>query len=1627
MADEESLLELGELEAKFIANGKSYGYSKDALRSYVELRLADVEARRTRKEEQVKIKQELDDDTRRRESSNEYDAGDERARSSWRGPRLDIPKYYGSGKQSVVQYLELFEEIAEQCRFETSEWLLRLRIAVAGSKLERSCLGCRSYQEAKRELLVAHGSTPEKAWKMVTNTQQQPDESFHQFVTRVGRAVKLWSRLTTEDGESDEESMSGMSVTPLGAIQEALVKQVVLDASCAELRAFLLERKGYQLSLALFQDAGMSFQEAHGRKVKRPLPARGLAPVSATTQCMQIATHDMTRKITDMSLDERIRFAQMEKLCWNCLKVGHRANRCFSTMRCSTCGKKHNTLMHQPAAQAPSNVRTEDISLATYECGPASQVRLMTGVGRVQSSTKASRVRVFLDTGAQASFISGELVNAIKPELISKELVKVKAFGAEPVWEEMERYKVTIAGKTKPITITAWRKEKLDMEYDLIPAEEVARWQGKGVTLSDTPSGDVPKAVHLLIGADHCNDIIRSKSEIQGESVWNTEIGWILSGPVKMAQDVKSVSVHCVELERLWKMEEVPDTAGRLPDFPLERSADGYQVGLLWRTERRPPDNLPQAMATAQALLKKLERQGTRAAYDKVLLTEYRKLDAIEKEMKPDSPGYYLPHHAVFKHDSTTTKTRVVFNASASMEPGVSLNDLVDPGPSLLPDLAGLLLRLREYPCALQADIRKAFFMIGMREEDRPYLRFVWPEAEGEEMCIWRLKKLPFGVNCSPFILNAVLRCHLESVSESVSESESDIIKLLLRSFYVDDFITSVPKSSDAHNLQKCSVDILQGAGMELRKWRGNTIVCDAEAGTKVLGMVWDTDTDALSVAAVEEVNSSTGMFTRRVLLKCVASVFDPLGLVCPSVVRGKMLLQECWKLGGGWDDQLPDALSMQCAQWWGAMSDVSKVHLPRWVGCYDDSSVTLHVFADASEKAYGCCLYVVSGVLSSLLYAKAKVAPVSPPTIARLELQAVHLASKVLQFVVSQLRINVGRIVGWTDSLTTWHWLMSPSYKWKTYVANRVNAIQDVAKELDVEWRHVPGVSNPADLASRGVPPGELTEFWKQGPEWLVREEQWPEPKSLGSTLEAVAEARVSAVQVEAETPINWKWERFSEWRRARGVVLRILTLIHKEKTRAELYPLAEAVMYRRIQAECFPEELSALKAGQPLLKNSKLCKMAPFLDQAGVLRVGGQLQESPLPYESQHPVLLGKHHLTTLLLEYVHRQRMHQGVEGVLAHVRSQWWIVGVRRQLRNITERCVTCRWFRAQAATESTAPLPEDRATFSKPFGLTGVDHAGPLFVRTENGEKKVWITLFVCGSTRAVHIEVVSSLSTDAFLLAFRRFVARRGMPSRVRSDNATTFKSASEKIDVVWVFNPPAAPWHGGFYERLVGAVKSPLKKVLGKASLYLDELVTVLVEIEGLVNSRPLTCVSTDLNDEAPLTPAMMLGEVFSSEIPANDQSLSVVQLNARFKYVQQVQQHLKQRWYAEYLTSLRHHHQSKSAPVKAGDVVLVADNQKKRHLWRMGRIVEVYPGKDGKCRVARVRVGQSTMLRAFQCLVPLEVRPREDSPVCPSVVVPIADPVASDDTVSSALAKVGDVSRRSARTVKPITRLNL
>ena len=204
----------------------------------------------------------------------------------------------------------------------------------------------------------------------------------------------------------------------------------------------------------------------------------------------------------------------------------------------------------------------------------------------------------------------------------------------------------------------------------------------------------------------------------------------------------------------------------------------------------------------------------------------------------------------------------------------------------------------------------------------------------------------------------------------------------------------------------------------------------------------------------------------------------------------------------------------------------------------------------------------------------------------------------------------------------------------------------------------------------------------------------------------------------------------------------------------------------------------------------------------------------------------------------------RMHQGVEGCIAVLRRRFAILACRRLLRRIKMKCTTCRRFDALPANELSPPLPEDRVSLRKPFEAVGVDHAGPLLIRDGDGNRKAWILLFVCASSRAVYLQLTPSTSSDDFLLVYRRFVARFGKPLLIRSDNGPGFAAAAQLIAIDWKFNPPSAPWHGGFYKRLVAVIKAPLKRVLGQALLKWEEMATLLAEVEFLVNDRPLTCV---------------------------------------------------------------------------------------------------------------------------------------------------------------------------------------
>ncbi|GFT21860.1 integrase catalytic domain-containing protein [Trichonephila clavipes] len=300
----------------------------------------------------------------------------------------------------------------------------------------------------------------------------------------------------------------------------------------------------------------------------------------------------------------------------------------------------------------------------------------------------------------------------------------------------------------------------------------------------------------------------------------------------------------------------------------------------------------------------------------------------------------------------------------------------------------------------------------------------------------------------------------------------------------------------------------------------------------------------------------------------------------------------------------------------------------------------------------------------------------------------------------------------------------------------------------------------------------------------------------------------------------------------------------------------------------------------------------------------------------------------------------------------------------------------------------SPLPPDRVNDCAIFEVVGIDLAGPLFLKT--GEK-VWITLFTCAVYRALHLELVNALSTDAFLLALRRFIARRGRPRIIYCDNGTNFRGAFNdlaKLDwhkisretstqkIVWKFIPPTAAWWGGWWERLVRIIKELLRRSLGKSILSYEELSTVICECEFLINSRPLTYISENPQELIPLTPAMFLIENRCSDTTDIDE-LNSTDLRKRMKYIIKLLSDSRQRFRKEYLSELiQKQNDNRVREPRIGEMVLIGNDNKKRLSWPIAKIIELIPGRDGEIRTVRLKTQHGTVIRPVQRIFPLEVQ---------------------------------------------------
>lgn len=410
------------------------------------------------------------------------------------------------------------------------------------------------------------------------------------------------------------------------------------------------------------------------------------------------------------------------------------------------------------------------------------------------------------------------------------------------------------------------------------------------------------------------------------------------------------------------------------------------------------------------------------------------------------------------------------------------------------------------------------------------------------------------------------------------------------------------------------------------------------------------------------------------------------------------------------------------------------------------------------------------------------------------------------------------------------------------------------------------------------------------------------------------------------------------------------------------------------------------------------------PFIDGNNLLRVGGRLQESALTNDEKHPMILPyKSRTTNMIIENAHKNTLHGSVKQTLSFIRQKYWIMNGSKAVTKYIQRCIVCFRCNARVSQQLMGNLPAPRVNVSSPFLHTGVDYAGPFDIRMSKGRGnksyKGYVSIFVCLSTKAIHIEVVSDLTAVAFIAAFKRFIGRRGHVSHMYSDNGSNFVLAnkilqkeSEKftkdyMDVIveelanigtqWHFIPPASPHYGGLWEASVKSMKHHLKRTIGETKLTFEEFNTVLIQIEACLNSRPLCPLNEDSNDLMILTPGhFLIGRALKA---APEESLLEMKLNSltRWRFAQRLVQDFWKKWSSEYLTRLQQRPKwmKQQENIKTGDIVLIKDEQMPPTQWALGRITETHEGKDKLVRAVTVKTQNNTYKRPIVkiCKLPI------------------------------------------------------
>ncbi|XP_043271223.1 uncharacterized protein [Venturia canescens] len=1339
-------------------------------------------------------------------------------------------------------------------------------------------------------------------------------------------------------------------------------------------------------------------------------------------------------KFTSLAIEDRIKEVQRLKLCMNCLRNDHFVKSC-KMGSCRVCSKRHNTLCHRPAINEESSKASQGTE----------------GEGK-DSSSKASNVVVHhasggpqrrhgygdgrRRTGSEVNFITKAACNKLGVKLdraqetvtgINERESKVFQSCHISLQSRHSKFRIdTIHCLVVPTITKRLPSIELDVHALQIPLN---------IKLADIEFYK-PSTIDVLLGAEYFFDVMQTEKIELGEnqpSLRNTKFGWVIAGKLLLEN---STSISCnhesvvaltcsleqnetldESLKRFWEIENVESKTQALSvnekqceqifKETVTRDTSGrFIVKLPFKSD---PSKLGVSRSATLKRLVQLERRFNnnellRERYTQ-FMREYTDLghmslvsDTTEDEMRKP---LYLPHHGVIKESSTSTKLRVVFDASNKTSTGLSLNDVLHVGPTLQANLIEIIMRFRCYNVALTADLKKMYRQVLVHPDDRDYQRILWRFSPADGISEFRLNTVTYGQSSSSYL---AVKC-MRILAEQASEKYREAARVILDEMYVDDILTGADDIVGAIEVQGQLTELLQAGGFKIHKWctshpeslnhvasedreELSKRAIDANETIRTLGLEWDPNSDLFQFA----VGKAEAAKTKRQILSAISKIFDPLGLIGPILTAAKVLMQETWKLEYNWDDTLPFAFVEEWEKLRQNLDAVSRISIPRRV-ISSERPVRLYLqgFCDASERAYGACVYVqvehAEGALSSRLFcSKSRVAPIKTMSIPRLELSSALLLSRLIINAKNSLNRQVNEIQVWTDSKVALCWIQGDPARWKPFVANR-------------------------------------SELWWTGPRWLqekrpaIHLDSSKEPAE--EILETVAVERRSekhaykaCVQEEqvAQELLN-KFSSLTKVERVMAYCGRFSSNARKNITERNFDRLsavelqeAQLKLIQGEQAIHFTEEISALSKNQTLSSSSNLIRWHPFLDKRGLLRVGGRLQNSGLSFEQRHPIILpAKSTFSRLLFEREHRRLLHASQLLLLSTIREKYWPINGRSIARQVCHACIWCSRHKPRETIQIMGALPNERVKPSWPFTFTGVDFAGPITTLVNKGRgrktNKSYVALFVCFATKAIHLEATSELSTAAFLATFRRFIGRRGKPHIMYSDNGTNFVGAHREIREIyqflqkemdgelgdtlanecidWKFLPPGSPHMGGLWEAGVKSCKYHLKRYMGQALLTFEELTTVLVQIEACLNSRPISALSNDPCDLQPLTPAHFL--VGESLVGLPDLDATEIPLNRlqRWQLTQRITQDIWRRWSTEYISTLqgRSKWNTNKPNLQLGDLVVIKDENLPPIRWKMDRIVELHPGSDKHVRVVTVRASNGRIKRSIAKVCKLPV----------------------------------------------------